>query len=118
MRKLQHNIAIFIDIFHVCDVITSEIRTGGRFRKCYQNGTMIVYDFFVPPKLTNLWATILLKYGLLIQTAIVRLRGLYFCPLLLKIGQFIILQNDHKRPVYEVTEECCDGISRFRDICN
>ena len=60
MRNLENNIAIFIDSFHVCDVITLKAEIGGQFYKYSQNGTTIWYDLdhnggLLPPKLTNLW---------------------------------------------------------------
>ena len=49
----------YIYLLNVCDVITPKVDIGGQFRKRFQNGTI------VPPKLTNIWTKILLKYGFL-----------------------------------------------------
>ena len=42
--NLQHNIAIFIDIFRVCDVITPEVEIGGQICKVDRNGRLIFYN--------------------------------------------------------------------------
>ena len=62
MINVEHNIAIFVDLFRVCDVITREVEIGVQLRQRYQNGTINSYGFCLPPKLTNLWTKILLKY--------------------------------------------------------
>ena len=69
--NLQHNIAIFIDVFYVCDVITPEVEIGGHFRKMYLNGTLVSYNldrygFCATSKVTYLWTTIL-EYGVFVR---------------------------------------------------
>ena len=41
MRTVEQNIALFMDLFHVSVVITPEVEIEGKFRKRYQNVTMV-----------------------------------------------------------------------------
>ena len=90
--EIENTILLYLVTFYVCDVITPDLQFWGQFCNHFKNGTIIFYNLersgiFEPPKLTNLWTKTLLENGSLVQTAIVRLRGIIFLLTpILKIG--------------------------------
>ena len=99
---MYNAILLYLVIYFMFVTSSPEVAIRGQFCKTIQNGTMVFYNLdrngiFVLPKLTNLWKKILLKYGFLVQSAIVMSRGIYLLPLIFKIGQILFVQNDRKK---------------------